>query len=312
MKKLIMVPVLALSLANAEAQFVQNGGFENWTFQDTTWDGQSLYAPGNWSSAPYNWPELSSDSYSGNSAAVLSPILSCGIMPNFMLYGQYDPMHFNVFNPPYDFTGSGEAITFKPIKLSGHYKLLSFDFPDSASIVVVLKKFNPVTGLYDKVGEGSAKLPPVNAYTRFDIDITDLQPGVTPDSIAIAIVSGQGFQFDSLGNMYLSRLYVDQLWLTREEMTGVEENPLQTEVVFYPNPTRDFIHIALSAPVEDELFLQLTDMNGRILLHRPVVQGSAEGIPVSGLSTGKYIATLLGKTKVYAAHTLIIGEDCVY
>jgi len=304
---------LAVSLligSTARSQSFTNTDFEGWTFIDTAWNGDPIYQLDGWEylSGVFR----SDESYSGHYAALLTPMLSCGMMRNMMIYGTRG-WNVNYFYPPYRFDGCGAPVNFKPNVLSGFYKLEAFgEYPDSAEGIVLLKKFNASTQQSEIVGEGHITFMPATEYTAFAIPVTDLQPGVTPDSVIIAFISGMSFEFDTAFNISLSSLYIDYLSLRSDPMLGLGGITEKIPVSVYPNPSRHVLNVHFETDIKDVFTFTLTDMNGKQLIRQAIAPGETLPVNTSSLPAGNYIGMLAGEKMIYTTQKIIVGEECMY
>lgn len=308
---LFLTVFFATSSLPSQAQFLDNGDFESWTQLDTNWMGGYYYTPAGWNDQQSYWfnSQPATDSHSGSFAAVLEPVMSCGIMPGTLLYGTGNPYSVDFWSNDPQFAGCGAPINFKPTLLKGYYKMPSMGIPDSGLVKVILKKFNPATQLTEKVGEGKLQLTPVEEYTYFEVPITDIQPGVMPDSIMIAFVSGTAFTWDSIA--HYSRIYIDGLGLNRNEAMGINEQQATIHFSIYPNPSGGLVNFTFHADVEDDFQLVVHDLSGRQVMCQRVFSDQQMTLNFTGLSSGKYIATLLGKHQPYGHETIVV-DGCVY
>ncbi len=286
---------------SAQAQQLQNPGFENWTFVDTLWDGQSIYTADQWQGA-----SRTTESYSGTYAAKVDPILSCGIMIGAMIYGGFSPTHYNYWwGTPPDFTGSGAPISVKPSAVSGYFKFPSPDSNDVARGYVVLKKFNQQLGVSEDIGRGEIEFTPTDEYMPFTITVEDLQPGVMPDSIVVCFTSGMGFFWDDENNNIITgSLCIDQLRM-QENIAGVSEL-LQMKTSFFPNPASGQLNYSFETTVADNFSLVITDASGRAIYSEMTKPGVQHTIDLGKLSAGAYHAQIRSANKLYANETIVI------
>lgn len=294
--QLLTLTLLAAGCFSAKSQ-VQNTSFENWAFTDTTWDGQPIYIADQWIGG-----QRTDDSYSGNYAAKVLPYMSCGMMRNYMMYGA-NPGGFIVWDEEPEFNGSGLPIHVKPVSISGYFQFLSPAADDIARGIVVLKKFNAAAGVSEEVGRGEIVFSPTSGYVPFTIQVADLQPGVMPDSIAIAFSSGMGYSWEN-ETTNVGTLYVDELRILAGNTTsGLQE--ITFAASFSPNPTHDVLHVTFDAGEKDDFTFVLTDMSGRRVISQPIIPGIGSSIQTLHLSAGTYVATLHGSRKVYGRETIL-------
>lgn len=298
MKKLqhLIFPLLAAACFPAHAQ-VENTNFENWTQTDTTWDGQPVFSADQWLGG-----KRTEDSYSGNFAAKVEPYTSCGIARNYMAYGPSNPFGLWMDDP--DFTGAGTPINSKPAELSGYFKFLSPQAEDEAHGIVVLKKFDAATQTSQEVGRGEITFSPSENYAPFTIQITDLAPGVMPDSIVIGFSSGMGFDWNDENGPVYGTLYVDQLRILKgNAFAGLEESTFESRI--YPNPATDELHCLFETAAKDDFMLVLTDLSGRKIQSQRVEPGISTAVQIAHLPAAAYVITVEGKGKIYARTTVV-------
>lgn len=283
------------------AQQLINPNFEQWSFVDTTWDGQSIYNADNWTGAT-----RTEDSYAGNFAAKAVPQLSCGIMPGLMMYGALNQQVFNQWVPEPNLTGSGYPYTANPISLKGFFKFPSPDTNDQASGKVILRKFNQVSQLSEEIGRGEIVFSPTDSYTPFTIDITYSQPNVQPDSIVIFFISGTGFAWDNQNNIeIMGSIYLDQLRMEYAGTADIQETS-DVQCTFFPNPTSEVLQFSFTTNEHDDFSILLYDASGKIVAKQKTEAGTTQSLSVSALSAGTYRAVLMGKSgKLYVERSFI-------
>jgi hypothetical protein len=301
MKKSFPLIVALLGIGfSAQAQQLQNPNFENWTFVDTLWDGQPIYTADQWQGGLQT-----TDSYTGNYAAKIEPMLSCGIMQGFMIYGGFDVNHFNYWAENPDFTGSGAPVNFKPTSVTGYFKFISPDTNDVAKGFVVLKKFNAQLGISEEIGRGEMAFSPTNEYTSFNIVVNDLQPGMIPDSVVVCFSSGMGFSWNVGDNSpTYGALFIDQLRV-QEDVTAVAEL-IQMNTSFFPNPASGKLNYSFETAVADQFSLVLTDATGRIVYSEETQAGVQHTIDLSTFSAGTYHAQIRGAGRLYAKEVIVV------
>lgn len=99
----------------------------------------------------------------------------------------------------------------------------------------------------------------------------------------------------------------DQIQVTfTSGFTAYDTQPM--EVVYYPNPTRDKIFIRIDGNQSDKLLLEIMDIQGKILLYRPLNNASENFIHEENLSEfaeGVYLIRITGNSGSYAARIII-------
>ena len=123
----------------------------------------------------------------------------------------------------------GTPVSLKPDILNGYYKYSSTSQGDSAYVMILLKKWNTVTNESDLVGMGNKVLGPDTAFTAFQVDVTDLSPGMMPDTVITAFYSSR-----PASPMAGGELIIDNIALAA--LTGIEDDVLDAPFSVYPNP----------------------------------------------------------------------------
>lgn len=299
--KTVILSAILMWASGLSAQQLINPGFEQWSFADTAWDGQSIYTAANWTGAT-----RTNESYSGDFAAMAVPQLSCGIMPGVMMYGALNYQLFNQWVPEPNLHGSGHPYSANPVALNGFFKFPSPDTNDQASGKIVLRKFNQATQQSEEIGRGEVTFTPTNTYTPFTIDITYSQPNVQPDSIVILFISGTGFTWDNQNNSeILGSLYLDQLRPEYAGTAGIQEGA-DVQCTFFPNPANDVLQYSFTTSANDDFFLLLFDATGKIVTSGKAIPGTTQSVALNTLSTGTYRAVLTGKSgKIYSEKQIV-------
>ena len=250
MKAILYISVLSaifLSQINTQAQSILNNTFKHWTPS-----GQP--APFNWEE-PTDWKSINSmtewtlagvskttDAYVDSFACQLISVNISGGLPSILCNGEPNLIGSPFSDPSIDIITGGTPITTKPDKLVGYYKFDNNDPSDSGYAVVILKKYNTNLNKPDTVGMGDFLFPEQSTYTKFEIDIDDMMPTATPDSIVIAFYSTDpkkpmGPNFPTTG------LIVDSLglWFAPNSIEDPENKTIEAHV--YPNPTNQLLVI---------------------------------------------------------------------
>jgi|GEM_PF-1335606 len=310
MKKIVLfIGALLGSYSGADAQQLQDPGFENWTVTDTLWNGELIYGSQQW---PGGKP--TTNSYSGAYAGMVCPYASCGIMSGYMFYGTMNNTRLSFWDGEQpDFTGSGAPIDYKPASISGWFKFPSPDSNDVATGTVILKKYDALSHHSQEVGRGMITFSPTEVYTPFEIAITDLQPGVMPDSIVLYYRSGTGyfwdFENDSLhtGVLYLDEMKPGKIITTAPLASGTPDMPAMN-IRFFPNPTTDQLQYFFEIPLEDQYTLIITDSNGKNVYSERTEPGKTHSVDTRSLSAGTYYARIRGKRITYTCETIVVNR----
>jgi len=279
MKKLLIAFLLLAGLS-MNGQTLTNPGFESWTITST-------YAP---DTVPTNWwpfycntVKQTTDAYQGTYATKIQGWFACGIAPGIMVNGQA-PLDYG------SFMESGTPFTSKPSTFSGYYKYNDQGKGDSAEVTVVLKHYNTLTMTRDTVAYSVKTLPATASYTMFTVNINDLMPGVTPDSIIIMFNSSKYYMWnDSTGE--LPSLYIDRINMPETPMSIIEsENPLLSSSVF-PNPFTGSASLVIDANFEqlESAIVNIFDMSGKKVMEIKDLRSNKVLIEQGTLSQGNYM-----------------------
>ena len=293
MKK-IVIAFLLLAGLSMNGQTITNPGFESWT---TT----SSYAP---DTVPTNWWPLycntvkqTTDAYQGAYATRIQGWFACGIAPGVMVNGQA-PLDYG------SFMESGTPFTSKPSTFSGYYKYNDQGTGDSAEVTVVLKHYNTLTMSRDTVAYAVKALPATSGYTMFTVNINDLMPGVTPDSIIIMFNSSKYYMWND-STWELPALYIDRINMPETPMAITENtNSLLLSSIF-PNPFTGSASLVIDADFEqlESAIVSIFDMSGKKVMEIGNLSSNKVLIEQGSLSKGNYIYrvnslnTLLSKGK---------------
>lgn len=274
---IVMIVVLLAVLVKANAQNINNGGFENWTL-----DSNLDTIPDDWWGLTFK----STDSYSGKYAALVKGVPMCGIAPGIMVNG-IAPSNF--WSAP---LAGGTPISTKFNSFNGYYKNAIFCESDSSIITIIFKKYNVIYNKIDTIGYGQQVLAHVTNYTAFQVNITDMQPGIRPDSVIVRFESSKYncFTMDSV-NFNTASLYIDEVSFEREIPMTVSENETKNEVKIYPNPFSNTTVLTVSNSM-DEVCVELVDINGKIV--KTIVGNNTNRLLIdrNGLADGTYVYRL--------------------
>jgi M6 family metalloprotease-like protein len=102
-----------------------------------------------------------------------------------------------------------------------------------------------------------------------------------------------GFWYDD-GNDFGFGAAIDNVLIDEEAISGMEPGEESLSVELYPNPASEKVLIKLNIPGNPEVSLQLSDIQGKILLNRKVqaIYGTLEEIVLSSLPKGVYYVTV--------------------
>lgn len=217
-----------------------NGDFENWTIAGNGTDSLEGWSSGN---AVVMTPVISlvrtTDAHLGtNAARVITATFgfvqytTIGILVNGSATFSYGGGG-NTDNVVYT-GGGGTPISYKPEALSGFYKYETLAV-DHGVGKVLLTRYDMSLQQRDTVSYGEINFTPQAAYTSFSIPLTDLMPGVMPDSITTIFYSSDSATVPQFS--VFSDLFLDSLTLSPAGPTNIPDAPKdQLSIGIFPNP----------------------------------------------------------------------------
>jgi hypothetical protein len=220
-----------------------NGGMENYTLTP------SDTVPTDWTADTY-WSTAvgkSTDAHSGNYSFAINTWYSYS--PGRFVNGDGSSLSLL-----FDWMYAGTPSTTKYSQLSGWYKYIDTVYNDSAIVKVLLKKWNTAQNKIDSVALGEAKLPFADVWTNFTVNINDLAPGVSPDSVVVFFMSFdylKGTQPICQSNL-CRYLYLDDLSLTGT--LSVADNKKQSELKCWNFQRELFVTSSLNEKQSAQLF----------------------------------------------------------
>lgn len=138
-------------------------------------------------------------------------------------------------------SGGGSPISFKPTEVRGRFKYATLNKGDQGLAIILLTKYNTNQGKRDTVSFAKHIFSEIDKYTPFAISLTDLMPGVTPDTVSTIFYSsnpGTVPQFDVFSNLFLDSLYLYPVKTATEETKGGIQ-----DFSIFPNPSSDVLKI---------------------------------------------------------------------
>ena len=208
--------MLAGQLAMAQTQ-LSNANFENWATADNNTDSLAGWSSSN---AVVMYPVRSlykeTDAFQGDFAAkvVTAPFgfvqyTTIGILVNGQAEFSYGGGGGGA-NVAYA-SGGGTPISIKPTELRGFYKYETNAASDQGTAKVLLSRYNTTTNKRDTISYVSHTFPIQASYTPFTITLTDLMPGVVPDTITTIFSASNPATVPT--NSVFSSLYLDSITL---------------------------------------------------------------------------------------------------
>lgn len=282
MKALFTLLMLCTTLW-ASAQLIPNAGFES--ANDTT--------PTDWNVDQIGASVMTNYAHTGsNSIAVWNWYYYA---KGWAVNGQLPP-----FTDYQSYGRAGTPIDQKYDYLTGYYRYdttnAGIDNTDSAYVAVLFKRYDAVNQKTDTVAFGEGFLLATDtadaSFTAFSVSITDLMPGVEPDSVAIVLVSSvNGFCNTGVVSECLY-LYVDDLALEKSTSTMDISNWFN-QVQVYPNPASSDLNVLAPSGVS----VQIHNVSGK-LVKEVIQENTRHQLEVSHLSSGIYFISILQDGKV--------------
>ncbi|MBT3424560.1 MAG: T9SS type A sorting domain-containing protein [Bacteroidetes bacterium] len=236
MKQVLLVCLLIGSF-QLMGQNIGNSSFEDWTFggviqKPTGWSTSNEFTAlqGNYTVEP------DSNSFAGLYSVHIKTIdigTPAVPYPGYVVNGLLTPNGKNDFGK---LSYAGEAFPYKPFKLIAYYKFTSnAPIEDWAYAYVLLKKYDINSNTSINIGFGSNTfLNPSPTFKYFEVPISYMVQGVTPDSIVVAFFSSYPQSPISGGELWVDKISFDY--------TGsINEN--KNDVKIYPNPVKDYLII---------------------------------------------------------------------
>ena len=235
------IKILTVSLFFISLLGNVNGQILNGSFEDTLVVPSILSGPSQFDTIPQYWwfgypkigADFTTDSYIGSRAVKLWSWYF-GQSNGELVYGDKEV-----------FFAKGHPISYKPDKLTGHYKfhnVNSFNGQiDSALVEIYLFKYNTLTSQRDTIGFGTSHLGAQLSYLPFETTV-NYNSTLTPDSVLIYFRStiNQWINCNEDGAGNCNYLFIDNLNLPIP--LGVESHLIKLSRVF-PNPTSNSIQI---------------------------------------------------------------------
>ncbi|MBA3970657.1 MAG: T9SS type A sorting domain-containing protein [Bacteroidetes bacterium] len=296
MKKILTILALIVAFG-LNSQTLTNPNFESWG-TSTTYYTDTL--PNNWWPFYCNTVRPTTDSYQGTYATRIQGWFACGIAPGVLVNGQA-PVDYG------NYIESGTPFTSKPAAISGFYKYTDVTAGDSAEVTVILKRFNTFSMKRDTIAFSTKTLPPSASYSLFTVNLTDLMPGVMPDSIIIMFNSSKYYMFD-MTTMALPALYIDRIVLP-ETPTGItENNNVLIGSVISPNPFSGEATLAIDADLSlyEKVSLQIFDTQGKKVMEIGNITTNIVTIHPEHLAKGSYVYCLSGNSALISKGKFII------
>lgn len=279
-----LTTILTILVAKTLETFAQipNGGFETWENYN---DGSNVYQkPDKWNgSLPYSSTthsfsiEKNPESFpagTGQYSMKIKPDIANGVRGVAISNDGSDPMTGWIPKPSF-------AINKRPASLFLYYKCLPFG-GDTIICLVYFYKNGVVIG-----NPNFATTQTVSNWTPLQVPMT-FNTADIPDSATILFVTGAYIQHSE------SILYVDNLSFDGFA-TSIPEN-ISKNIHFnlYPNPSSDFITIAIENRNSDNLIWNIYSITGSLVKSETLKQ-SQQQIDIGDLSNGIYWVEIKSK-----------------
>ena len=187
----------------------------------------------------------------------------------------------------------GTPFVQKPAYIEGYYKYDTTNTVsnnDSAVVEIYFKKYNNSLQTYDTVAFGVKHLPATDSaqgFVNFQVPISDLMPGINPDSIVIRLSSSINGMCDA--SMECLDFYVDDLLAGFP--LGIKSPIFTNNASIWPNPVENNLNILLNQ--NNKALASVMDMHGKKILSKTI--GSEHKLDLSCLNPGKYLINLKGE-----------------
>lgn len=275
---ILLVLTMLASEAGANAQQLNNPGFENW---DTIGDYSQ---PSHWFTlnplSQFGFEPsttITGDAHSGNYAVVITSI--AGQFNNYSGVLCTGPILNQSLQP--DFSNMKVAYTARPSHLKFYYKAFPVE-GDTGVLAMFLTKWNATLGQADTIAEASMLFgQQVNVYTLADLAF-EYRNVETPDSMFIIASSS----FDGFNPTPQSKLQFDDFELVYLP-TGLSNIQSKWNVEVYPNPATSELFIQT---INNGTSLVLLDLNGKVWVQQPFA--TKHHLNIEDCSAGIYLLML--------------------
>ncbi len=278
-KKLLTLTFIFLIIASLKAQ-VPNGGFENWSNVLGMFEDPDGYVSDNVEGIPGSVScEKSTDTHSGDFAVKLITKMNM----------EGDIQDGGIVSATLDLVTFGLQIGFpfntRPNTFMGYYKHSPAVVGDSAVIYAEFTRGSILSGDFELVGTAAfSTIATVSDWTLFEADIFWLLAG-NPDT---AIIAGQA-SYGTLGSIF----FLDDLAFDGEEV-GVHFLNGNNNIMVFPNPANEIIHIATGSDIRDA-YCVFTNLEGQLIETKKIISID-ETISTEHLTDGIYLLQVFNKT----------------
>ena len=169
-----------------------------------------------------------------------------------------------------------------------------------------LYHYNENTGTSDLLEETFIKLPPVDEYTYFEIDVNYfLLP--EPDTLNIAFASSNLTEYQTYIGLG-STLYIDDLNITyKPNLVGIEQRKGEITHQIYPNPASDKIYIEFQERLKNDISIQVINSKGVLVYHQKTNPLASKQlvIYVKDFAPGLYFYTIASGSSTYTGKFIV-------
>ena len=276
---LIFIFFISLFAANADAQNVPNGGFENWISLGFYENPISWYTTDSLSMTQGNHSVTKEtvDYHTASFAMRLTPFTYniAFVIPGVATNGRINLSTLVI--------EGGTPDTVRHAQLNGWYKYAPVG-NDSCTVQVTLYKMVGTTRTVVAAGVFGTTAA-ASVYTPFQINLT-YASGVNPDSVVISVASS------ALGSSHIgSVLLVDDFSFSGIVASTNDMENVVLSVNVFPVPAKNNLTVQLDLKRNIHTSFEISDVSGRVVIVHEM-NATAENIDISELSNGTYFYSL--------------------
>lgn len=308
MKKSIL-SLLIISGLSVNAQYLENGGFENWEMDNgknepIDWSSIQTGTPSNLAGLAPKVISESTDAHTGSKSIHMENkstfgIVANGIVTNGRVFADFDPTKSYIFT---DITDSkwNTPISYRPDSLVGWFKYEPSGV-DVGSVLAVLhtgeaKRPDPDSTNYVASAVFEMTNTSVSTWTRFSVPFKYLN-GDTPEYILLLLTSGDG-----TNAVAGSVAQFDDLELVYRYPLGITESGIKQNLKAYGGQnsiTVDTRNLESKMPLQIKVY----DVMGKLFYQGQMTSKSTQTI--HQLSSGVYICTVSYESQVITKKVMI-------
>lgn len=283
MKKTIFSILSCALFSGAAMSQIPNFSFENWTSMGTYSNADNWGTMNNTTAIASVFTATKGTPGSPGTAylKLTSKIVSTAVVNGIAVSGVIDSL---TMTPK-----SGFAFNQRPANLTGKWQHMIYG-SSQGSIKVTLTRWD--TGLNQRVTVATANQTlsgMAMSWASFSIPFTYID-GNYPDTCIIVLKASGN---TPTNNDYL---WVDNLAFSGT-VTGIDnQNSFLNSIVVYPNPSSENIILDLNLKSAQKTTIELTDINGKVVLSKNVGELNGESkqtIDISGIAKGSYLIRII-------------------